>query len=98
MAAGKKINFIRKKLSFDVAPRLAHLNPSMRIPTSLQWPLVFAALLLLQPVLSAMAAIEDVRRLYDLTPVSTNNPVLMAVKECQIEIPLTEFRAYVNSS
>lgn len=46
----------------------------------------------------SMAAIEDIRRLYDLTPVSTNNPVLVSVKECQIEIPVSEFRAYVNSA
>jgi len=46
----------------------------------------------------ASAAIEDVRRLYDLTPVSSNNPVLVSVKECRIEIPLSEFRAYINST
>jgi len=49
-------------------------------------------------VRSASGAIEDIRRLYDLTPVSSNNPVLVSVKECQVEIPLSEFRAYVNSA
>ncbi|HXE43503.1 MAG TPA: hypothetical protein VN516_10790, partial [Candidatus Baltobacteraceae bacterium] len=48
--------------------------------------------------LESRAAIEDVRRLYDLTPVSTNNPVLASVKECGIEIPVSEFRGFVNSA
>jgi hypothetical protein len=38
------------------------------------------------------------RRLWDLSPVSATNPVLAAVKECDIEIPVSEFRAFVNSS
>lgn len=42
-------------------------------------------------------AIERVWRLYDLTPVSADNPVLASVKECGIEIPLSELRAYVRT-
>ncbi|HXE42411.1 MAG TPA: hypothetical protein VN516_05245, partial [Candidatus Baltobacteraceae bacterium] len=44
------------------------------------------------------SAIEDVWRLYDLTPVSTNNPVLATVKDSKIEIPLSEFRAFLRNS
>lgn len=42
--------------------------------------------------------IEDVWRLYDLTPASTNNPVVARVEGSAIEIPLSEFRAFLRSS
>ena len=42
-------------------------------------------------------AIEDVRRLYDLSPVSPANPVLVEVKKCSIEIPVSEFAAFLRS-
>jgi hypothetical protein len=42
-------------------------------------------------------AIEQVRRLYDLTPISADNPVIASVRECGIAIPLSEFRAYVRT-
>lgn len=35
--------------------------------------------------------------LYDMTPVSATNPVLATVKDCGIEIPVSEFRAYVEA-
>src|SRR5437899_6484231 len=60
--------------------------------------LAATAFVLSASILPLTAAIEDVRRLYDLTPVSTNNPVLASVKECQIEIPVSEYRAYINSA
>ncbi|HXF10170.1 MAG TPA: DUF1573 domain-containing protein [Desulfuromonadaceae bacterium] len=59
---------------------------------------VCLSLLVLIIGFSSMADIEDVWRLYDLTPVSTNNPVLASVPECRIEIPASEFRAYINSA
>lgn len=44
---------------------------------------------------SALRA-EPLLRLYDMSPVSATNPAVASVKECGIEIPLNEFRAYVN--
>jgi len=43
----------------------------------------------------ADAAVETMRRLYDFTPVGPDNPVLAKVPECAIEIPASEFRAYL---
>ncbi len=40
--------------------------------------------------------IDHARRLYDLTPVSAANPVVASVKDCDIEIPLSELRAFVR--
>src|SRR5262245_17034456 len=40
---------------------------------------------------------KDLHRLYDLTPVSGDNPVLAKVEGCGIEIPVSEFRTYVAS-
>jgi hypothetical protein len=42
-------------------------------------------------------ALGESRRLYDFTPVSETNPVLAKVIEPAIEIPESEFRAYVAS-
>jgi hypothetical protein len=39
--------------------------------------------------------VETMRRLYDFTPVGPDNPVLARVPDCGIEIPASEFRAYV---
>jgi hypothetical protein len=38
------------------------------------------------------------KRLYDFSAVSATNPVVASVKECGIEIPVSEFRGYVDSS
>ncbi len=38
-----------------------------------------------------------VYRLYDFTPVSGTNPVVASVKDCGIEIPASEFRAFVQA-
>ncbi|HZP61296.1 MAG TPA: hypothetical protein VFB27_13325 [Opitutaceae bacterium] len=43
----------------------------------------------------ADTAVETMRRLYDFTPVGPNNPVLAKVPDYGIEIPVSEFRAYV---
>jgi hypothetical protein len=37
------------------------------------------------------------RRLFDATPVSAGNPVVAEIKECAIEIPLSELQAYVRT-
>ena len=44
---------------------------------------------------AAAAEIEDLRRIYDMTPVSLTNPVVARVKGCGIEIPVSEFRGFV---
>lgn len=60
-------------------------------------PVFFAAGLFLAGVCPGRADVpfETMRRLYDFTPVGPDNPVLARVKDCGIEIPLSEFRAYV---
>lgn len=40
---------------------------------------------------------ETMRRLYDFTPIGPDNPVVARVKDCGIEIPVSEFRASVAS-
>jgi len=40
--------------------------------------------------------VEPLLRLYDMSPVSTTNPVVASVKEYGIEIPLNELSAYIN--
>jgi hypothetical protein len=44
----------------------------------------------------AEASVKSLRRLYDFTPVSMTNPVIASVRECRIEIPVSEFDAYLN--
>jgi hypothetical protein len=46
------------------------------------------------------AATEDIRsvhRLYDMKPVSEANPVVARVESCGIEIPASEYRAYLDA-
>ncbi len=43
----------------------------------------------------AMARIEEVRRICDMSPVSATNPVLASVPECGIEIPASEYLGFV---
>src|SRR5690349_13601285 len=82
------------------APRSAR-RFQLEVPSILH-PL--SSLLRLATLVAAMAsgahaatpAIEDIRRLYDNTPVSATNPVIASVPECQIEIPVSEFRAFVT--
>ena len=67
---------------------------------------LFIASLLLSAVLTACttnrpaATVADVsvlHRLYDMTPVSATNPVVARAKDCGIEIPVSELRAYVDA-
>jgi len=48
-------------------------------------------------LLAAAPAIESLHRLYDLSLVSKTNPVLANVEACSIEIPVSEFRAFLDS-
>jgi Protein of unknown function (DUF1573) len=41
--------------------------------------------------------VSTMRRLYDFTPVSATNPVIARVKKCDIEIPVSELRAYART-
>ena len=41
----------------------------------------------------AKPELENLRRLYDFSPVSATNPVLVRVRKCEIEIPVSEFLA-----
>jgi hypothetical protein len=50
------------------------------------------------PVRAAETDGSSLRCLYDMTPVSETNPVIVRVRECGIEIPLSEFQAYVKST
>ncbi len=49
------------------------------------------------PIFAAAPVVEDLHRLYDLSFVSATNPVVVSVKDYQIEIPLSEFKAYLAS-
>jgi hypothetical protein len=61
---------------------------------------------LLCPPLAALAVVSctatpppsNVRRLYDLTPVSKTNPAVASVPDYGIEIPVSELRGFVGSS
>ena len=61
--------------------------------------LLVPAVLLLTDAASLRADVpfETMRRLYDFTPVGPDNPVVARVKDCGIEIPASELRAYVAS-
>jgi len=48
-------------------------------------------------LVQARANGEDLRRLYDLTPVSATNPVVAEVKDCDIEIPVSEFAGFIRT-
>jgi hypothetical protein len=50
-----------------------------------------------KPAAESKSTIDEVRRLYDLAPVSATNPVLVRVKDCNIEIPASEFGAFINN-
>jgi len=41
--------------------------------------------------------VSTMRRLYDFTPVSATNPIIARVKKCDIEIPVSELRAYART-
>src|SRR4051812_48479275 len=57
--------------------------------------LIVACCLAATPLRAAEQNIEKLHRLYDLSPVSQQNPVVARVAGCDIEIPVSEFRAYV---
>ncbi len=66
--------------------------PSIRsISLCLAAGLFFVATLIAR----ADTPVETMRRLYDFTPVGPDNPVLARVPDKGIEIPASEFRAYV---
>src|SRR5580693_6179420 len=46
---------------------------------------------------AADSNISSLHRLYDMAAVSTTNPVVACAKDCGIEIPVSELRAYVNA-
>jgi hypothetical protein len=61
---------------------------------------VFLLVGLFFPVLCPCRAdvpITKMRRLYDFTPVSATNPILVGIKAYGIGIPVSEYRAYLDS-
>ncbi len=47
------------------------------------------------PAAEPAAALPPSSRIFDTAPVSEQNPIIARIKDCNIEIPLGEFRAYV---
>jgi hypothetical protein len=58
---------------------------------------VFGAILAGGPTSRSEDDIQGRHRLYDMGPVSVSNPVVARVKDCAIEITVSEFKAYVEA-
>ncbi len=73
------------------------LNPKMKALRLCLFPFSAALFLGMASPGRADVPYETMRRLYDFTPIGPDNPVVARVKDCGIEIPVSEFRASVAS-
>lgn len=60
-------------------------------------PLLASVLLTLPRTGFAASEIEALHRIYSMSPVSATNPVVARVPECGIEIPASEFQAFIEA-